>query len=67
MIMLDALTLDQIRLFLAVAETGSFSKAAKQLNRATYRLIIARLTKLAWLRVKFSQSFVSRQQRPNLP
>ena len=34
MIMLDSLTLDQIRLFLAVADTGSFSKAAKQLNRA---------------------------------
>jgi DNA-binding transcriptional LysR family regulator len=32
--MLDSLTLDQIRLFLAVADTGSFSKAAKQLNRA---------------------------------
>jgi DNA-binding transcriptional LysR family regulator len=31
---LDSLTLDQIRLFLAVADTGSFSKAAKQLNRA---------------------------------
>jgi len=34
MIMLDSLTLDQIRLFLAVADTGSFSKTAKQLNRA---------------------------------
>ncbi len=34
MIMLDSLTLDQIRLFLAVADTGSFSKAAKQLTRA---------------------------------
>lgn len=34
MIMLDSLTLDQIRLFLAVADAGSFSKAAKQLNRA---------------------------------
>jgi DNA-binding transcriptional LysR family regulator len=33
MIMLDSLTLDQIRLFLAVADAGSFSKAAKQLNR----------------------------------
>jgi DNA-binding transcriptional LysR family regulator len=32
--MFDSLTLDQIRLFLAVADTGSFSKAAKQLNRA---------------------------------
>jgi DNA-binding transcriptional LysR family regulator len=32
--MLDSLTLDQIRLFLAVSDTGSFSKAAKQLNRA---------------------------------
>jgi DNA-binding transcriptional LysR family regulator len=34
MIMLDSLTLDQVRLFLAVADTGSFSKAAKELNRA---------------------------------
>src|SRR6202166_1228505 len=34
MIMIDSLTLDQIRIFLAVADTGSFSKAAKQLNRA---------------------------------
>src|SRR5260370_42489067 len=33
-IMLDSLTLDQIRLFLAVADTGSFSNAAKRLNRA---------------------------------
>ena len=32
--MFDSLTLDQIRIFLAVADTGSFSKAAKQLNRA---------------------------------
>ena len=32
--MLDSLTLDQIRLFLTVADTGSFSQAAKQLNRA---------------------------------
>ena len=32
--MLDSLTLDQIRIFLAVADAGSFSKAAKQLNRA---------------------------------
>ena len=32
--MIDSLTLDQIRLFLAVADTGSFSKAAKGLNRA---------------------------------
>src|SRR5947209_20365093 len=33
-IMLDSLTLDQIRLFLAIAGEGSFSKAAKRLNRA---------------------------------
>ncbi len=32
--MIDSLTLDQIRIFLAVADTGSFSKAAKRLNRA---------------------------------
>jgi DNA-binding transcriptional LysR family regulator len=32
--MLDSLTLDQIRIFLAVADAGGFSKAAKQLNRA---------------------------------
>lgn len=32
--MLDSLTLDQIRIFLAVNDTGSFSKAAKHLNRA---------------------------------
>src|SRR5436190_13434416 len=32
--MLDSPTLDQIRIFLAVNDTGSFSKAAKQLNRA---------------------------------
>src|ERR1700676_1908929 len=32
--MIDSLTLDQIRIFLAVADAGSFSKAAKQLNRA---------------------------------
>ena len=32
--MLDSLTLDQIQLFLAVADTGSFSKAAKQMSRA---------------------------------
>jgi DNA-binding transcriptional LysR family regulator len=32
--MLDSLTLDQIRIFLAVADAGSFSKAAKRLNRA---------------------------------
>lgn len=31
---MDSLTLDQIRLFLAVVDTGSFSKAAKLLNRA---------------------------------
>src|ERR1700733_1655888 len=34
MIMLDSLTLDQIQLFLAVVDTGSFSQAAKRLNRA---------------------------------
>jgi DNA-binding transcriptional LysR family regulator len=32
--MLDSLTLDQIRLFLAVADSGSFSNAAKQQHRA---------------------------------
>jgi DNA-binding transcriptional LysR family regulator len=32
--MLDSLTLDQIRVLIAVADTGSFSKAAKRLNRA---------------------------------
>ena len=32
--MIDLLTLDQIWLFLAVADTGSFTKAAKELNRA---------------------------------
>src|SRR6202451_3311359 len=32
--MIDSLTLDQIRIFLAVADAGSFSKAAKRLNRA---------------------------------
>ena len=32
--MVDALTLDQIRVFIAVSETGSFSRAAKALNRA---------------------------------
>ena len=31
---MDALTLDQIRVFIAVADAGSFSKAAKVLNRA---------------------------------
>ena len=31
---MDALTLDQVRVFIAVAEAGSFSKAAKLLNRA---------------------------------
>jgi DNA-binding transcriptional LysR family regulator len=31
---MDALTLDQIRVFIAVAETGSFSDAARTLNRA---------------------------------
>jgi DNA-binding transcriptional LysR family regulator len=34
LIMLDSLTLDQIQLFLALADAGSFSKAAKRLNRA---------------------------------
>ena len=32
--MIDSLTLDQIRIFLAVADAGSFSKAAKRLSRA---------------------------------
>jgi DNA-binding MarR family transcriptional regulator len=31
--MLDALTLDQMRIFAAVAETGSFSAAARRLGR----------------------------------
>ena len=31
---MDALTLDQIHIFLAVVDEGSFSKAAKRLNRA---------------------------------
>ena len=31
---MDSLTLDQIRLFLAIVDQGSFSKAAKKLNRA---------------------------------
>ena len=31
---MDALTLDQIRVFIAVSEAGSFSSAAKALNRA---------------------------------
>lgn len=31
---MDALTLDQIRVFIAVSEAGSFSRAAKMLNRA---------------------------------
>ena len=31
---MDALTLDQIQIFLAVVDDGSFSKAAKKLNRA---------------------------------
>ena len=31
---MDSLTLDQIRIFLAIADEGSFSKAAKRLNRA---------------------------------
>jgi len=34
MIMLDSLTLDQIRILLAIVDSGSFSKAATQLNRA---------------------------------
>jgi DNA-binding transcriptional LysR family regulator len=32
--MIDSLTLDQVRVFLAVADAGSFTKAAKRLNRA---------------------------------
>src|SRR5258707_4290022 len=32
--MSDGLTLDKIRIFIAVADAGSFSKAAKRLNRA---------------------------------
>src|ERR1700744_3539248 len=32
--MIDSLTLDQIQLFLAVTDAGSFSRAAKRLNRA---------------------------------
>src|SRR4051794_41744999 len=31
---MDSLTFDQIQLFLAVVDQGSFSKAAKKLNRA---------------------------------
>ena len=31
---MDGLTLDQIRLFLAVVDEGSFSRAAKSLRRA---------------------------------
>ena len=31
---MDALTLDQIRVFLSVVDEGSFPKAAKSLNRA---------------------------------
>jgi DNA-binding transcriptional LysR family regulator len=31
---MDALTLDQIQIFLAIVDEGSFSKAAKKLNRA---------------------------------
>jgi DNA-binding transcriptional LysR family regulator len=31
---MDALTLDQIQIFLAIVDEGSFSKAAKRLNRA---------------------------------
>jgi DNA-binding transcriptional LysR family regulator len=33
---MDSLTLDQIRIFLAVVDEGSFSKAAKKLNRAQH-------------------------------
>lgn len=32
--MMDALTLDQIRVFIAVSDSGSFSRTAKALNRA---------------------------------
>ena len=32
--MLDAVTLDQLRVFVAAAETGSFSGAARRLKRA---------------------------------
>ena len=32
--MMDALTLDQVRVFIAVSEAGSFTRAAKSLNRA---------------------------------
>ena len=32
--MLDRLTLDQLRVFIAAVETGSFSAAARKLNRA---------------------------------
>jgi len=31
---MDALTLDQLRIFLAIVDAGSFSEAARQLNRA---------------------------------
>jgi len=31
---LDSLTLDQLRVFEAIAETGSFSAAARKLRRA---------------------------------
>ena len=31
---MDALTFDQIRVFLSVVDEGSFPKAAKSLNRA---------------------------------
>ena len=31
---MDALTLDQIQIFLTIVDEGSFSKAAKKLNRA---------------------------------
>lgn len=32
--MLDTLTIDQIRVFTAVSEAGSFARAAQTLNRA---------------------------------
>lgn len=32
--MLDAITLDQLRVFIAVADTGSFSAAARHVGRA---------------------------------
>ena len=33
-LIMDALTLDQIQIFLAIVDAGSISKAAKKLNRA---------------------------------